>query len=93
MSRLIVHDGTTNAVLTDTTDAAESAATLSAIGVRFERWERADLPAGADADAVLAAYRPRLDAFLGETGAGTADVIQLTPDHPMRDAMRAKKGR
>jgi 1,2-dihydroxy-3-keto-5-methylthiopentene dioxygenase len=35
--------------------------------VRFERWPVADLPAGAEAEAVLAAYRPHLDAFLRET--------------------------
>lgn len=39
---------------------------------------------------VLAAYKPRLDAFLAETAAGTADVIQLTPDHPMKAALRNK---
>ncbi|WP_426954716.1 1,2-dihydroxy-3-keto-5-methylthiopentene dioxygenase [Muricoccus radiodurans] len=90
MSRLVVHDANTNTVLQDTQDGDEIARTLGAIGVRFERWDRADLPAGADADAVLAAYKPRLDAFMGETGAGTADVIKLSPDHPQRDAMRAK---
>lgn len=90
MSRLIVHDGTTNAVQLDTTDGDAIARELAGIGVRFERWPVADLPAGAEADAVLAAYKPRLDAFMGETGAGTADVIKLDPSHPMKDAMRAK---
>jgi len=90
MSRLVIHDATTQAVLLDTQDAAEIAGALSPIGVRFERWEVADLPAGADADTVLAAYRPRLDAFMGETGAGTADVIRLTAEHPQADALRAK---
>jgi 1,2-dihydroxy-3-keto-5-methylthiopentene dioxygenase len=90
MSRLVVHDAATDAVLQDTQDAAEIAATLSGIGVRFERWEVAELPPGAEADAVLAAYKPRLDTFMGETGAGTADVIRLTADHPQADALRAK---
>ncbi|MCR0984001.1 1,2-dihydroxy-3-keto-5-methylthiopentene dioxygenase [Roseomonas populi] len=90
MSRLVVHDATTNAVLQDTQDAAEIASTLSAIGVRFERWPVADLPEGADPETVLAAYRPRLDAFMGETGAGTADVIRLTADNPQIDAIRQK---
>lgn len=90
MSRLIVHDAATNAVLTDTTDGDAIARALDGIGVRFERWPVAALPAGAGAEAVMAAYKPRLDAFMGETGAGTADVIQLDPSHPMRDAMRAK---
>jgi len=90
MSRLVVHDAATNAVLQDTRDAAEIATALSAIGVRFERWEVADLPEGADADAVLAAYKPRLDALMGETGAGTADVIRLTADHPQAEALRTR---
>jgi 1,2-dihydroxy-3-keto-5-methylthiopentene dioxygenase len=90
MSRLVVHDATTNAVLQDTQDAAEIAKTLAGIGVRFERWEVADLPEGADAETVLTAYKPRLDSFMGETGAGTADVIRLTADHPQADALRTK---
>jgi 1,2-dihydroxy-3-keto-5-methylthiopentene dioxygenase len=90
MSRLIIHDAKTNAVILNTENPDEIAQSLGAIGVRFERWAVADLPPGADADTVLAAYRPRLDAFMGETGAGTADVIRLTADHPQADALRAK---
>ncbi|WP_424137049.1 1,2-dihydroxy-3-keto-5-methylthiopentene dioxygenase [Roseomonas chloroacetimidivorans] len=90
MSRLVVHDANTKAVLLDTQEAEEIAKTLAGIGVRFERWEVADLPEGADAETVLAAYKPRLDAFMGETGAGTADVIRLTADHPQADALRTK---
>ena len=90
MSRLTIWDAASNAQLAVTENPAEIAEKLAAIGVRFERWPLADLPADAPAEAVLEAYRPRLDAFMGETGAGTADVIKLTPDHPMKDAMRAK---
>ncbi len=90
MSRLTVWDAATRAELVNTQDAGEIAATLSAIGVRFERWPVADLPPRAAPEAVLEAYRPRLDAFLAETAAGTADVIQLTPDHPMKGALRDK---
>jgi 1,2-dihydroxy-3-keto-5-methylthiopentene dioxygenase len=90
MSRLTVWDAETKAEILNTTDAAAIAQALGAIGVRFERWPVADLPKGAAPDAVLAAYKPRLDAFLAETAAGTADVIQLTPEHPMKDALREK---
>ncbi|WP_207539110.1 1,2-dihydroxy-3-keto-5-methylthiopentene dioxygenase [Sabulicella rubraurantiaca] len=90
MSRLTVWDASTQEETLRTEDANEIARTLSGIGVRFERWPVADLPAGASADQVLEAYKPRLDAFLAETKAGTADVIQLTPDHPMKDALRDK---
>ena len=90
MSRLTVWEAETKAEILNTTDAAAIAQALGAIGVRFERWPVADLPKGAAPDAVLAAYKPRLDAFLAETAAGTADVIQLTPDHPMKGALREK---
>lgn len=90
MSRLTVWDATTNAQILATEDKGRIAAELHAIGVRFEQWPVAELPADADADAILAAYRPHLDAFLAATGAGTADVIKLTPDHPMKDALRTK---
>jgi 1,2-dihydroxy-3-keto-5-methylthiopentene dioxygenase len=90
MSRLTVWNAETQTREQVTEDAAEIAATLAPLGVRFERWPLAGLPAGAEADAVLAAYRPHLDAFLRDTNAGTADVIRLTPDHPQKDAMRQK---
>ncbi|MFT8245074.1 1,2-dihydroxy-3-keto-5-methylthiopentene dioxygenase [Roseomonas sp. BN140053] len=90
MSRLVVHDAATNAVVLNTDNATAIAEALAGIGVRFERWPVAALPPGADAEGVLDAYRPHLDAFMGETGAGTADVIQLDPSHPGKDAMRAK---
>ncbi|MCS6931212.1 MAG: cupin domain-containing protein [Acetobacteraceae bacterium] len=90
MSRLVVHDAKSGERLSVTEDAEEIARTLAAIGVRFERWPVADLPPGADAETVLAAYRDRLDAFMAGTGAGSADVVRLTPDHPQKDAIRAK---
>ena len=90
MSRLVVHDANSGERLSVTEDAEEIARTLAAIGVRFERWPVADLPPGADAETVLAAYRDRLDALMAGLGAGSADVIRLTPDHPQKDAIRAK---
>lgn len=90
MSRLVVHDANSGERLAVTEDPAEIARTLAAIGVRFERWPVAELPPGADADTVLAAYRDRLDALMAGLGAGSADVIRLTPDHPQKDAIRAK---
>lgn len=90
MSRLTVWDAATGNETLRTEDPAAIADALKAIGVRFERWPVAELPMGAAPEAVLAAYKPRLDAFLAETAAGTADVIQLTPDHPMKDALRQK---
>jgi 1,2-dihydroxy-3-keto-5-methylthiopentene dioxygenase len=90
MSLLTVKDAASGALLVSTTDAAGIAEALAPIGVRFERWPVAPLPSGAPAEAVLEAYRPQLDAFMAGTGAGTADVIKLSADHPQKDAMRAK---
>ncbi|EHM03220.1 putative acireductone dioxygenase (Ni(2+)-requiring) [Acetobacteraceae bacterium AT-5844] len=90
MSLLTIKDAATGALELSTSDAAEIAAALAPINVRFERWPVANLPAGADAETVLAAYRPQLDAFMGDTGAGTADVIKLDSSHPQKDALRAK---
>nr|WP_314072541.1 acireductone dioxygenase [uncultured Roseococcus sp.] len=90
MSRLTIWDAATQKELLRTEEPTEIAAALKPIGVRFERWPAADLPAGAEAEVVLAAYRPQLDAFLKEAKAGTADVIRLTADNPQKDAIRQK---
>jgi 1,2-dihydroxy-3-keto-5-methylthiopentene dioxygenase len=67
------------------------ASTLAPLGVRFERWESpVELSFDDSAETILAAYRPYLDGLMGETGAGSADVIKLTPDHPQAAALREK---
>lgn len=90
MSRLTIWDAETKEELLVTEEPAAIAAALQPIGVRFEQWPVAPLPEGAEAEAVLAAYKPHLDALLKETKAGTADVIRLTADNPQRDAIRQK---
>jgi 1,2-dihydroxy-3-keto-5-methylthiopentene dioxygenase len=90
MSRLTIWDAATKAEELRTEDAATIAATLAPLGVRFERWEGVAVPEGASNDEVLAAYRPYLDKLMGETGAGSADVVSLTPDNPQAAAMREK---
>jgi 1,2-dihydroxy-3-keto-5-methylthiopentene dioxygenase len=74
-----------------TDDAAAMARELAAIGVQFERW---DSPVALDEDAapeaILEAYKPYLDELMGEKGAGSADVISLTPENPNVAALRAK---
>jgi len=90
MSRLTVWEAETGREILQTEDAAEMAKALGRIGVRFERWEGVAVPEGASNEQVLAAYRPHLDKLMGETGAGSADVVSLTPDHPQASAMREK---
>jgi 1,2-dihydroxy-3-keto-5-methylthiopentene dioxygenase len=90
MSRLTVWDATTKQEELRTEDATAIAAALAPLGVRFERWEGVQVPDGASNEEILAAYRPWLDKLMGETGAGSADVVSLTPDHPQAAAMREK---
>ena len=92
MSRLTVYDDTapaTPVLLTE--DATEIAAALARIGVDFERWESpVALTPEDDAEVILEAYRPYLDQLMGTKGAGSADVIKLTPDNPAVLALREK---
>jgi 1,2-dihydroxy-3-keto-5-methylthiopentene dioxygenase len=92
MSRLtIYHDSEPAKPVLRSEDAAVIARELSAIGVRFERWESpVQLSPEDDAETILAAYRPHLDALMGEGGAGSADVLKMTPDNPSKEALRAK---
>lgn len=73
-----------------TEDPAVIGATLAPLGVRFERWPspRAIAP-DEPAEAILAAFRPHLDALLAGA-AGTADVIRLRGATDAYPAMRRK---
>jgi 1,2-dihydroxy-3-keto-5-methylthiopentene dioxygenase len=92
MSRLTVYrDDAPDAPMLRTENAAEIAEALRRIGVRFERWESPVTLSPEDSpERILEAYRPYLDGLMGETGAGSADVIKLTPDHPQAAALRQK---
>jgi 1,2-dihydroxy-3-keto-5-methylthiopentene dioxygenase len=75
----------------ETRDAEAMARELAAIGVRFERWESPVALSPDEApEVILEAYRPYLDALMGDLGAGSADVIKLTPDNPNGPALRQK---
>lgn len=91
-SRLTVFvDDTPGTPVVATEDASEIARELKAIGVRFDRWTSpVTLQPSDSAETILDAYRPYLDELMGATGAGSADVIKLTPDHPQAAALRQK---
>ncbi|BCX89279.1 1,2-dihydroxy-3-keto-5-methylthiopentene dioxygenase [Methylomarinovum tepidoasis] len=73
------------------TDPEEIAARLDRIGVLFERWEAGEpLPADAGPEAILAAYADPVERLKRRYGFKSADVIAVTPDHPDREALRAK---
>lgn len=96
MSRLTVYaedapPSASGRPLIRTEDPAVIAAELSRIGVRFERWDSpVQLGPDASPEEILAAYRPHLDRLMGASGAGSADVIKLSPDNPQAPALRQK---
>lgn len=92
MSRLTIYrDDTPDNLLLDTEDARVIAETLRPLNVRFERWQSPVTPAkDAAPEVILEAYRPYLDGLMGETGAGSADVVRFDRNTPQIAAMREK---
>jgi len=92
MSRLTVYeDSSPEHLVFSSEDGAAIAAELAPIGVQFERWESpVSLTPEDSAEVILEAYRPYLDALMGAKGAGSADVIKLTPDNPAVPELRKK---
>jgi len=65
--------------------------TLGRVGIEYERWQPSHpVPAGAPAEAVLAAYADEIDRLKAAGGYVTADVIDVSPQTPNLDAMLAK---
>jgi 1,2-dihydroxy-3-keto-5-methylthiopentene dioxygenase len=81
MSLLITWpDGDPSTVLRQTTDPTEIADVLRQLGCRFERQAtRAVLPADAEQDTVLAAYRDVVDKLVADEGFVTVDVASVCP--------------
>ncbi len=92
MSRLrIFADDRPDVPHTTTHDPDEIASALAAIGAGFERWtSHTSVRPGDDPAAVLAAYRADVDRIRVSRDLPTVDVVSLAPDHPQREAMRAK---
>jgi 1,2-dihydroxy-3-keto-5-methylthiopentene dioxygenase len=85
------NDNDPQQLLIDTTDGAQIAQELNAVGVRFERWAAdAELPQGADQQAVLDAYKSSIDQLVHECGYQTMDVIRLERGAPNTEPMRKK---
>ena len=92
MSRLRIFNDTDPATpLFASTDLSSIAAQLAQIGVRFEQWQAAQpVQPGATPDEVMAAYRADIDQLVARNGFKSVDVVSIAPDHPDREAMRAK---
>ena len=79
---------------TTLTDPRDVAAFLEGRGIEYEHWTpNRELPPGASAEEVLAAYREQVDALKARGGYVTADVIDVTEDTPNLDLMLAKFSR
>ena len=92
MSRLRIFDEAhPDQPLLSTSEHASMTSELARIGVGFEQWP-ATLPiaAGASSDEVMVAYRTDIDRLVHERGFRSVDVVSIAPDHPEREAMRAK---
>ena len=64
---------------------------LERVGIDYERWQPSHpVPAGAPAEAVLAAYAAEIHRLKAAGGYVTADVIDVSPQTPNLDAMLAK---
>jgi 1,2-dihydroxy-3-keto-5-methylthiopentene dioxygenase len=72
-------------------DPAEVSAYLAERSIDYEKWTpSASLPVGAPADAILSAYRDKIDALKAQGGYVTADVIDVTAETPNLETMLAK---
>jgi 1,2-dihydroxy-3-keto-5-methylthiopentene dioxygenase len=91
MSQLTIYSDTDTTVLETRSDGAEIAARLDQAGVLFERWATPHaLADDADQDAILSAYADSVQRLKDLYSFQSADVISLKPDHPDKDALRAK---
>ena len=87
----VYDEGNPEHPIVETTDGAQIADELKQIGVRFERWAAdAELPKGADQDAVIAAYKSSIDKLKAECGYAAVDVIRLEKGTPNTEPLRAK---
>jgi 1,2-dihydroxy-3-keto-5-methylthiopentene dioxygenase len=91
MSELKIYAENNSASARVVSEHAVIAHELGDIGVLFERWEtQRELSDHAGQDEVIAAYRDSVDRLLSNYNFQSVDVISLQPDHPDRDALRAK---
>lgn len=91
MSQLTIYSDNDTTPLETLTDGAAIAARLDQAGVLFERWATPHaLADDADQDAILNAYADSVQRLKDLYSFQSADVISLKPDHPEKDALRAK---
>jgi len=91
MSRLAIYDDAGNRSSELFTDHGVISDKLSALGVRFERWQtEAQLTVEAGEEEVLQAYRSDVERLTAEYGFQSVDVVSLRPDNPKKEEFRLK---
>ncbi len=74
----------------DTTDPEAIARVLGIKGIRYARHAPPAEAASLDDDALLALMEDTLAGWREEAGFASQDIVSLRPDHPQREALRAK---
>ncbi len=92
MSRLTVYpDSAPQQVLLQTENISEITNTLKEYDVDFERWEAAfPITATSTAEEILNAYSTQIERLKKAGGYQVADVINMSPNHPDKVALRQK---
>ncbi|MEJ2059232.1 MAG: acireductone dioxygenase [Gammaproteobacteria bacterium] len=91
MSHLTIFPDDDPASRTDYAAFEDIARELNAAGIRFERWTaNAPLAAGTSQEETIAAYRADVDRLMADCGFQSVDVVSMHPEHPDREALRAK---
>lgn len=92
MTRLTIYpDAQPDNPVVDTEDYDAIVNELSAVGMRFERWQ-ADREISADTsnDEIIEAYKNEIDRLVAAEGYQTWDVVSMHPDHPQKVEFRNK---
>lgn len=91
VTQLTIHHDPAAAPTLLTNDRPLIVRELAARGVALDHWPaRASLPEGADQTEILAAYAEEIARVQADGRYATVDAIRMTPDHPERQALRAK---
>jgi 1,2-dihydroxy-3-keto-5-methylthiopentene dioxygenase len=91
MTHLVTFDAASGDRVAATRDRDQIAATLRGAGIELDYWDTPiDLDTTASAAQILAAYAAPVNLLSATRGYTTSDVVALNPDHPDRDALRAK---
>ena len=77
-------------VLFESHDGIEIAVRLGALGISFERWPVRNIAPDDTPERIMELYRPEIDRLVAENGFRSVDVVSINPDHPDREALRAK---